>query len=171
MILKYFVTLLLLHLVLTVFGACQEKQRRPNKFLIPQDYTGWVRINYKVKNAAPIPIEDGFYLVKFTRTGLVDTSSEGEEGWAGDEYYYYSEGTLTRLPEVGKSKMIWGEVGYGSKQVPDELPTQYAEFFVGPEQQFKEMGLKCIDNDLNPVVGPIENCLKKIRDRTPADKP
>jgi len=94
-----------------------------------------------------------------------------KRGWAGDEYYYYSDGRLTRLPEVGESKMIWGEVGYGSKQVPDELATQYAEFFVGTGQRFKEVGLKCLDNDLNPVFGPIVNCLKRIRDRTPVDRP
>ncbi|SRR6266478_5115398 len=171
MILKYFLSLLLLHLVLTAFGGCHEKQRRPNKYLIPQDYTGWVRINYNVKNAAPIPIDDGFYLVKFPRTGLADTSSEAEEGWAGDEYYYYSDGSFSRLPEVGESKMIWGEIGYGTRQVPNQQPTKYGEFFVGTEQQFKEVGLKYLDNDLNPIIGPIENCLKKIRDRTPADKP
>jgi hypothetical protein len=161
MMIKYLINFFLLHLVLTAFGACHEKQRQPNKYLIPQDYTGWVRINYKIKDTVSLPFENGFYLVRFPTSGLVSTSSEGEEGWASDEYYYYSDGGVHRLRETGDSKMIWGEIGYGTRQVPNQQPTKYGEFFVGTEQQFKEVGLKCLDSELNPIIGPIEKCFNE----------
>src|ERR1041385_8868642 len=72
-------------------AACQERQRRPNRYLIPDGYVGWVRINYRIKEAPILPIEDGYYLFKFPESGIINTSSEGEEGFAPDEYYYYSE--------------------------------------------------------------------------------
>lgn len=141
-------------------AACQDKQRRPNRYLIPDGYVGWVRINYKIEEAPVLQIEDGYYLFSFPETGIINTSSEGEEGFASDEYYYHSQDRRKPLPSTNKNSMIWGHVGFGSKTVRREEPTRYEEFFVGTEEQFKEVGLKCKDSDLNPIIGPIQKCLR-----------
>jgi hypothetical protein len=139
-------------------AACQDKQRRPNRYLIPDGYVGWVRINYKIKEAPVLPIEDGHYLFKFPENGTINTSSEGEEGFASDEYYYYSNDTRRSI-STGDA-LIWGGVAFGSKSTPGEEPTRYAEFFVGTKEQFQELGVKCKDSELNPIIGPLEKCLR-----------
>ena len=148
-------------------AACQDKQRRPNRYLIPEGYVGWVRINYRIKEAPVIPIEDGLYLFKFPESGLINTSSEGEEGFASDEYYYYSTDRRQPIPSTTNDSLIWGGVAFGSKTLPGQEPTRYAEFFVGTKKQFERLGLKCKDSDLNPIIGPLEKCLQNAEDLKP----
>jgi len=137
-------------------ASCQEQERRPSRYLIPEGYVGWLRIEFNVEGAPPIPIEDGHYLFKFPPSGLIKTSSDIEYGWAMDEYYYSSGDDRRRLKgsDWGGGGMIWGGVT-GSKQVPQRERTRYAEFFVGTEEQFKNCGLEYKDSDLNPVIGPM----------------
>ena len=146
-------------------AACQDKQRRPNRYLIPDGYVGWVRINYRIKEAPVLPIEDGHYLFKFPESGLINTSSEGEEGSASDEYYYYSNDKRQPIQSNTDDSMIWGGVAFGTKTILGQEPTRYAEFFVGTEEQFKEVGLKCKDSELNPIIGPLEKCLRNSKDQ------
>src|SRR5438105_4542533 len=70
-------------------AACQ-KQRRPSRYLMPDGYVGWVKIYFKVPNAPALPIEDGYYLFKFPASGVLQTSSAMEDGWAQDQYFYFS---------------------------------------------------------------------------------
>ena len=135
-------------------GSCQEQHRRPSLFLLPEGYEGWVRIDFGVKTAPALSIENGYYSFKFPQTGLIQTSSAFEEGYAEDKYYYYSEvGTRRSLrgSVSGGGGMIWGEV---VSRVQDE-PEIHQYFFVGTEKDFKELGLKEKDKDGNPIIGPI----------------
>lgn len=66
---------------------------------------------------------------------------------------------------MGDFKMIWGQVGYGTKKVPNQEAILYSEFFVGTEQEYKEIGLDCQDDNLDPIIGPLENCLRRIHER------
>lgn len=157
-------TLLLsiLSLACVASTSCVGKQRHPSRYLIPDKYVGWVRINYRIKDAPAIPVKDGYYLFKFPPTGLINTSSEGEEGWASDEYYYYSERGLQRLPHTTDKGMIWGQSSFGSETIPGQEPTKYAEFFVGTEEQYQKHGIENKDNNLNPIIGPIYPVAKTV---------
>ncbi len=44
-------------------------RRRPERFLIPAGYTGWVRIEFRRKSAPPLPTEDGRLLLKLNEQG------------------------------------------------------------------------------------------------------
>ena len=57
----------------TLMGStgCQAKERRPNRYLLPDGYIGWVRVNYRIKGAPALPIEDGYYLLRFPMNGLL----------------------------------------------------------------------------------------------------
>jgi len=144
----------------TLMGStgCQAKERRPNRYLLPDGYVGWVRVNYRIKGAPELPIEDGYYLLRIPMTGLLDTCSEGEEGAAIDEYYYYLGENRRPIPHRTNNQLIWGAVGFGSKSVPGKEPTRYEEFFVGTKDQYDQIGIKCKDSDLNPIIGPVELC-------------
>ena len=172
----YLSTMLLL-CMFTVIGTCQEKQRRPDRYLIPDGYVGWVKVFRKVKDAPPIAIEKGFNLYKFPPSGILKTSSDIDEGWATDEYFYYTDDTLKPLSTSGwgEGGMIWG--GYvgrkesammgesSTDQIPEENKTYYMGFFVGTEEQFKKCGfLK--DENYDNKVGPLDKtalqaCMKE----------
>lgn len=157
------ITVLAIWLSMLSIAGCEGKERRPNRYLIPDGYVGWVRINYRIKDAPMLPIEDGFYLLNFPKEGTLNTSSEGDEGVASDEYYYIdSAGRRRAIPVTGDTALIWGPVAFGSKTVRGQEPTKYAQFFVGTKEQFQQLGLKCKDSDLNPIIGPLENCLPNL---------
>ena len=135
--------------------SCHQERRRPNRYLIPDGYVGWVRIDYKVKEAIALPIEDGFYLIKFPSDGHLLTSTPSEYGWAADEYYYFSDADRKPLNATGwgGGGMIWGGFS-GSVQGADET---YEAVFVGTEEQFKSLGVNSKDENGRPRVGPITN--------------
>jgi hypothetical protein len=143
-------------------GACQEQHRRPSLYLVPEGYVGWVRIDFGVEGAPPLLLEDGHYFFKFPPTGIIQTSSALEEGYAEDKYYYYSDSGGARQPLHGSVSggggMIWGEV-VSRVQDGKEL---HEYFFVGTEADFKDYGLKEKAKDGNPMVGPITRSQKTI---------
>jgi hypothetical protein len=131
--------------VVVAHGSGCEQQRRPSRYLIPDGYVGWATIEFKVSGTPALPIEDGFYLVKFPPSGLLKTSSAIEYGVAKDEYYYYSGTKRRPLKETGWSEggMIWAGHISGPPRSNDpafaKVPWDAAEgFFVGTEVQLKE---------------------------------
>lgn len=152
---------LLLCLLLSSCG----NSRRPDRYLIPDGYVGWVRIQYSVAGASPLPTEQGYDLYRIPPNGFLQTSSAMENGLAKDEYYYLS-GTTRKLLDSkggwGSSMMIWGGVlsgipvkTQGDTTIASGKPTVYS-FFVGTEQQFKKWGWS------GPTtIGPIKNAQSK----------
>jgi len=133
--------------------ACQQ-QRTPSRYLIPQGYVGWVRIDFSVSGAPQLLKENGHWNFTFPDSGKIQTSSEMEYGAVDDEYYYYSGNSRTSLKETGwgDGGMIWGGFN-GKKEGNDQKIYQY--FFVGTEAQLSEFGLKSKDEDGHPKVGNI----------------
>lgn len=111
---------------------------RSSRFLIPEGYVGWVRIEFQVKGAPRLPVEDGEYVFKLPPSGFLRTSSAEQYGWAKDRYYYYSKKSTQILPDTGQSRGsgVWGKIN-GEASGPPSHRT-YEEFFVGTEQQFRE---------------------------------
>jgi hypothetical protein len=130
---------------IVALGLGCEQQRRPSRYLVPEGYVGWVRVEFGVQGAPALPIEDGFYLVRFSPSGLLKTSSDIEYGIARDEYYYFSRAKRLRLRETGWSEggMIWGGniSGPPHSNIPALAKVSWKaaeEFFVGTEVQLKE---------------------------------
>jgi len=82
--------LLLVLCLASTSALCQKQKRRPSRYLIPEGYVGWVRIDFNIVAAAPLPVEDGYLLFRFPASGRLQTSFDLEYGWALDQYYYYS---------------------------------------------------------------------------------
>ena len=109
---------------------------QPSKFLVPGGFVGWVRLEHSVKDAQPVPVEDGLKTFQFPESGVLYTSSPGPERGAEDEYFYYSgDGSRHQIPQDyrGSKGMIWGQYE-GSK---GGLMTLFG-FFVGTEEQYKK---------------------------------
>jgi hypothetical protein len=108
-------------------------RRPPSRFLIPSGYVGWITVEYRVPNAAPLPREGKFLLVRLGKDGTLQTSSDLPEGWAHDQYFYYDENARQALSNAGwcKGGMIWGEALEKHEAVTPQ------RFFVGNEDQFR----------------------------------
>ena len=72
--------------------------RMPQTHLVPDGYTGWVSVAYGVEGAPPLPVEDGYHVFRYDAQGELETSSEYEEGWGVDDYFYVAGETRQLLP-------------------------------------------------------------------------
>jgi hypothetical protein len=108
----------------------------PSKFLVPEGYLGWLLLEYNVKGANPVAIENDVRVFRFPANGALTTSSAGPERGSEDEFFFYSsDGGSHEIPRDyrnGKG-MIWGQYE-GAK---NGITCQYG-FFVGTEEQYKK---------------------------------
>ena len=143
--------------VILISATCQQGNRRPCRYLIPDGYVGWVRIDFKVENEEPLGVEDDHYLYVFPESGHVKTSTDIEYGWATDEFYYYSDTSRTRLESTGwgGGGMIWGAANGWSGFTYEERTATYQHFFVGTEDQFKMYANLTEENGL-PEIGNLQ---------------
>ena len=80
------------------------------KWIIPQDYVGWLRLDYAVSGAAPLSLEDGFYLVKMPPSGRLQTSSPYSPSTDENEFFGSTIHGLQKLT-------------FSEKYVPPGTPT------------------------------------------------
>jgi hypothetical protein len=129
---------LLIGLAMWSHTGQERAESRPSRFLIPEGYVGWVRIEFDVLGTPTVPIEDGGYLFKVPPTGVLKTSLKLQDGWPEDRYYYYSEERrreLSTRSQDGK-RLIWSKINGAVSGLSGEK--SYEEFFVGTEQQFRQ---------------------------------
>lgn len=129
--------------------------RRPDRYLIPEGFVGWVRIDYEVDDAAKLDTEDGFNVYRIPPSGHLQTSSGLEEGWATDEYYYLSpSGSRERIyPSVrGGGGLIWRAV-VGYHEIGGTRVLDYRHFFVGPEELAQRQPSQRQEDE--PFYGPV----------------
>ena len=82
-------------------------KRPPKHFYIPEGYEGWVTVKYESEGAPALPEEDGTLIFRIPESGVLETSSAFEDGWARDEYFW--------LRADGSTEMIPREVGEGDE--------------------------------------------------------
>lgn len=98
-----------------------------DRYLIPENYSGWLCVTYAVPDAPALEMEDGYRLVKFTTSGVVETSTEGKPGKYKDEFWRYS-GVTRRQMNVEK------ELGGGNSIARSNDPARYMfMFWVSPD--------------------------------------
>ncbi len=103
--------------LLMIFIAGCSQPRKTYRYLIPDGYIGYVQVNFKVSQAPPLTMEDGFYLIKFPPAGVFSTSSDMiSDKFQKQEYFYYSgesrrrcEGAITGFTrqEIGSPVIAW----------------------------------------------------------------
>jgi hypothetical protein len=110
-------------------------RRPPERFLIPAGYIGWVRINFRQKGAPSLPTEDGHILLKLNAQGILQTSSDPQQGHGKDEFFYYGGDRRTLLSNAGvcKGGMIWQV----ETMVDESTSTPFSRFFIGTEDQYR----------------------------------
>ena len=126
---------LLTGLALWLGAGARTSTGRSSRFLIPEGYTGWIRIEFEVQGAPPLPMEAGQYVLKIPSDGTLRTSSAEQYGWAKDHYSYYSAQGVRALPDSGPAEVIWGKIN--GEESAASGKRKYEEFFVGDVHQFK----------------------------------
>jgi len=123
----------------TVFGPTTFDlvfhRRPPERFLVPAGYSGWVRVDFRQKDAPPLPIEDGHRLLKLNARGALQTSADPQPGHGRDDFFFYSGDRRTPLSNAGvcKGGMIWQI----ETMVDERTSTPFERFFVGTEAQYR----------------------------------
>ncbi len=126
--------------VLDILLSPTQKTDLPiSKFLIPDGYVGWLRVEHDVECASPVPVESGITIFRFTGTNVLETSSPMPETAAERRYVYYSaDGSERDLAADYRNGngMIWRETpgSRGGKM-------RMFIFFVGSEEQSKKQPL------------------------------
>jgi len=117
--------------------------RTPAVHLVPDGYTGWVEAAYGVPGAPPLPVEEGQRVFRYDEHGKLETSSEFEEGWGVDSYFYVSGETrrLLRQRPPGMEGEIWHVYTSTSRVTLSEgrrvRQGVRTGFFVGTEEQLR----------------------------------
>ena len=135
--------------LLLITGGC-GKISRSSKFLIPSGYIGWIQVQYGVRGAPPLPVENGFYLIRVPPNGRVKTSTKQDFGWRRDEFYYNSGNRRERLrisQISGDGGRVWGEQVGNSWD--NDTSTTDRICFIGTEVQYKELAGKVTAWDIH----------------------
>ena len=129
--------------------------RRSLQFLIPAGYSGWVRVEFEVPGAPPLPSEAGQTVLKIPPSGMLKTSSREPYGWAKDHYDFYTETGLRSIPDSGPQRLIWGKIN-GEESSPSGKH-KFEEFFVGTWQQYNDPAHRMRPQDTTKDPNPTDD--------------
>jgi hypothetical protein len=132
---------------LLMLGGCNRGSMR-EVWLIPEGYVGWLRLDYSVQGAQPLPIENGCLIVRLPRTGRLQTSSANKpvidrneydsEGPSGRRRLAFSTTTITDYA-------VQNAYSYGEGRLGSGWPSPGAEcIFVGTRSEFVSNGRNCM---------------------------
>lgn len=127
---------LVLVVVLTAI-ANRRPQRTPSSFELPQGFRGWAMVEFQRAECPPLPLENGRLVHRFDAAGRLCTSSELQDGWARDEYWFTGGGPgaaheAIRVTSWGGGGLIWYAAN-GICGVAGKPGRVFLHFYVGPE--------------------------------------
>jgi hypothetical protein len=113
---------------------------RAYRFLIPEGYVGWVRVDFDVPGAPELPVDDGFYIFKFQKSGRLQTSSSDNRISRYNEYYYYSDTTKYKLDidSTRPNYTILEEFSGPGPMNDVPIPYHYRYALIGPRSLLRD---------------------------------
>lgn len=76
-------------------------------YVFPKDFKGEARVYYAVSTAPPLPLENGYRVIRFPQNGIIYTSTPSQSGRAKDIFYIW---TIKGLKEINVTDL--GASGY-----------------------------------------------------------
>jgi hypothetical protein len=61
-------------------------------WILPEGYAGWMRVDFGVVGAKPLPVEDGYRVVRVPDSGVVETCDALITSPSREQYFYEKEG-------------------------------------------------------------------------------
>jgi hypothetical protein len=146
---------ILLGAVMLLVACDLQSTRRSVRYVIPDGYVGWLRIDYGVndahapgygvKRALPLPVKDGAVIVELPPGGHLVTSSPMEFGAARDEYYYSGNGgqSLCRILAWSGTSSTADSGGCESNRI----------LLIGSSADYQKYGYR---HETPPMHGPVK---------------
>lgn len=173
-----FVIIIAIFGVLTAGFAQNRDLTLPYRFLIPEGYVGWVRVDFDVATAPPLPIEEGYYIFKFPESGRLQTSSSDIVESRRNQFFYYSDRGTHLLKAGGplNRRLVQEEFSGPGPGHFSPVPNRYRYIFIGPRAAFEkhralDAQLRSKEEDGYPRVGAqrwlTQEELEKLLSRQP----
>jgi len=124
-----------------------ERNTSAETWLITEGYVGWMRLDYSVAGAPPLPKDHGHYIVRMPKSGRLQTSTANTPRI--DDNQYYSEGSSGArklLPrDADPDYAARGVSSFGKSKPHEPFFSREAEcVFVGTYAQFNSNGRNCM---------------------------
>ncbi len=145
-------SLLSIALAILCLEATACRRSTPERWIIPAGHVGWLRLDYSVKGAPPLPLEHGRYIVRVPSSSRVATSTVNDPSIDNNEYYVQDPAGLRKLyfgwpPVPGYSvQNAYGQGRVGPPAHVLERAHVNIEFeclFVGTRSEFSSNGRNC----------------------------
>src|ERR1700693_288576 len=130
--------------------ACRHST--PERWIISAGHVGWLRLDYSVKGAPPLPLEHGRYVVRMPLSGRMATSTVNEPSVDDNEYYVQDSAGLRKLyfgwPPV-RGYAVQNAYGQGKVNAPAHVleparvNIEFECLFVGTRSEFSTNGRNC----------------------------
>lgn len=124
--------------LLLLSGCTDENHRHLAKIYIPEGYVGWVRVEYAVEGADPLPVEWQLPPPMLRNrevippSGLLRTSTYLTNTLGGD-FYFYNGDTVTRAPDTIALCELTSLYNFEFTD-PNEKQ-QFVTYFIGPPSE------------------------------------
>ena len=118
-------------------GKTQEAESRclpMYRFLIPEGYVGWIRVDFNVKAAQPLPAEGDHVVLIIPESGYLRTPARYLCGWPQD--YYYAGNSRAQLDV--REMIRWNGFASGDEPTSEKEIAEY--IFIGTEAEFDRYG-------------------------------
>jgi hypothetical protein len=121
----------LIGMVVLGLGACSHPPK-PARYIVDSGTSGWVKIMYNHPEAAELPVQNGFAVVRIPADLRIVTRSRMNPSWDGSEFYVQGpDGKLVRLyTKDDDNRRLWGMEKTADDQGEREV------FFVGKQDEF-----------------------------------
>jgi hypothetical protein len=67
-------------------------------WILPDGYAGWVRVDFGVVGAKPLPVEDGYRVLRVPESGVVETCDPLITSPSREQHFYEKEGSRRPAP-------------------------------------------------------------------------
>ncbi len=128
-----------LALLVLVLNSCSDGNRRHStKIYIPEGYVGWIRVEYGVEGADPLPVEWRLPPPMLWNreiippSGLLSTSTRLDRT-VGGEFYFYDGDTVRRAPETIELCHLTSLYNFEFTD-PNEK-REFITYFIGPASE------------------------------------
>lgn len=113
------------------------------RHIIPEGYSGWLTVTYGDPTAAPLPQAGDTLIVRYPRSGVVQTSDTLEHRWRLRSFHQVDADGMRRLATRGPDCRVWRR-HTRRVFVDDRAETAGAElsfgFFVGTKEESEAGG-------------------------------
>ncbi|WP_143242239.1 DUF6843 domain-containing protein [Bhargavaea cecembensis] len=116
-------------------GIVSGKKGADETYLLPDGFEGCVVVRYDVKGAPPLKFTDNEIVYTVPESGIIDTSSPMELGWASEHgsgpyrtKAFYVDENGNRVKELPQEKVRFGANGATQEEGKPERKYQYVIF-------------------------------------------